>query len=162
MKFDIARLGPAVGLIGLCALLSLLTPTFLTPSNLTNVLLQSAITSVLAVGMTFVILTAGIDLGVGSVLALCGVMVGHALLIWNLPLVVGLLIALAVGSLCGWVNGMLITKGKLPPFIATLGMMSAARGMAYVVSGGRPYSGYGEKYPGFLTISNAAVMIFLM
>lgn len=162
MKFDIARLGPAVGLIGLCALLSLLTPTFLTPSNLTNVLLQSAITSVLAVGMTFVILTAGIDLGVGSVLALCGVMVGHALLVWNLPLMVGLLIALAVGSLCGWVNGMLITKGKLPPFIATLGMMSAARGMAYVVSGGRPYSGYGEKYPGFLTISNAAVMIFLM
>ena len=162
MKLDLTRLGPAVGLIGLCALLTLLTPTFLTPGNLTNVLLQSAITSVLAVGMTFVILTAGIDLGVGSVLALCGVMVGHALLVWNLPLILGLLIALAVGSVCGLINGVLITKGKLPPFIATLGMMSAARGMAYVVSGGRPYSGYGESYPAFLSISNAAVMIFLM
>ena len=162
MKFDLSKLGPAVGLVGLCALLTLLTPTFFTPSNLTNVLLQSAITSVLAVGMTFVILTAGIDLGVGSVLALCGVMVGQALLVWQLPLLLGLMIALAVGSLCGWINGVLITKGKLPPFIATLGMMSAARGMAYVVSGGRPYSGYGETHPGFLTISNAAVMIFLM
>jgi ribose transport system substrate-binding protein/ribose transport system permease protein len=162
MKFDISRLGPALGLIGLCALLAMLTPTFLTPSNLTNVLLQSAITSVLAVGMTFVILTAGIDLGVGSVLALSGVMVGHALLVWNLPLVLGLLVALTVGALCGLINGVLITKGKLPPFIATLGMMSAARGMAYVVSGGRPYSGYGEQFPAFLSISSAAMMIFLM
>lgn len=162
MKLDLSKLGPALGLVALCLLLTLLTPTFLTADNLTNVLLQSAITSVLAVGMTFVILTAGIDLGVGSVLALSGIVFGHAMFVWNLPLVAGLLIALLVGAITGFVNGVLITKGNLPPFIATLGMMSAARGLAYVVSGGRPYSGYGELSPTFLKLSNASVMILAM
>ncbi|MGE0495978.1 MAG: substrate-binding domain-containing protein [Vulcanimicrobiota bacterium] len=139
----------------------MLTPTFLTADNLTNVLLQSAITSVLAVGMTFVILTGGIDLGVGSVLALSGVALGHTLKSGT-PLVVGLAVGLAVGAACGLVNGTLITKGKLPPFIATLGMMSAARGLGYVISGGRPYSGYGQQFPAFLALAKAGVMIVIM
>lgn len=158
MKF---KLGPALGLLGLCALLAMLTPTFLTPENLKNVLLQSAITSVLAVGMTFVILTAGIDLGVGSVLALSGVALGMSLKS-GAPLLLGLLIGLGVGTCCGFLNGVLITKGKLPPFIATLGMMSAARGMGYVLSGGRPFSGFGAEFPAFLSLSSAPVMIFIM
>ena len=161
MKIDLSKLGPAIGLLGLCLLLSLLTPTFYEPDNLKNVLLQSAITSVLAVGMTFVILTAGIDLGVGSVLALSGVALGHTLKA-GASLPVGLMVALLVGTLCGFLNGVLITKGKLPPFIATLGMMSAARGLGYVISGGRPYSGYGDEFPLFLKLSSAPVMIFAM
>lgn len=161
MRIDMSKLGPAVGLLALSLLLSMLTPSFLTPDNLKNILLQSAITSVLAVGMTFVILTAGIDLGVGSVLALSGVTLGFTLKS-GAPLLVGLLVGLAVGGVCGLLNGVLITKGKLPPFIATLGMMSAARGMGYVVSGGRPFSGYGEQHPLFLQLASAPVMICLM
>lgn len=161
MKFDVSKLGPAIGLVLLCGLLSLLTPAFLTVDNLQNVLLQSTITAVLAVGMTFVILTAGIDLGVGSVLALSGVTMGYTLKA-GVPLVLALLLGLVIGSACGLINGLLITKGKLPPFIATLGMMSAARGMAYVVSGGRPFSGFGQEHPNFLSLSAPPVMIGLM
>lgn len=158
MKNVLARFGPAIGLVGLAALLAVLTPNFLTPSNLMNVLLQSAINGVLAVGMTFVILTGGIDLSVGSVLALAGVVLGD-LMQQGVPAPAAILACLAVGGLCGVLNGLLITRGNLPPFIATLGMMSAARGMALVYSGGKPVTGFHE---GFLALSQGPVMIAFM
>jgi ribose/xylose/arabinose/galactoside ABC-type transport system permease subunit/ABC-type sugar transport system substrate-binding protein len=138
-------LGPGLALLVLAALLSLLTPSFLHADNLTNVLLQSAINAVLAAGMTFVILTGGIDLAVGSTLALSGMVLGH-LLLSGVVIPLAVLGCLAVGSMVGWVNGLLITRGKLPPFIATLGMMSAARGLALVYSGGRPDSGFSAAF----------------
>ena len=151
-------LGPGLAFLALSGLLSLLTPAFLNPANLSNVLLQSAINAVLAAGMTFVILTGGIDLAVGSVLALSGMVLGR-LLSHGVPIPVAVLASLGVGALLGLLNGLMITRGKLPPFIATLGMMSSARGLALVFSGGRPETGFP---PAFLALADGPVLVFTM
>lgn len=148
------RLGTLAGLIGLCLLLWILTPHFLTVSNLLNVLEQTSINAVIAVGMTFVILSAGIDLSVGSVLALSGVVMASLLQAgWAPPLAVG--VGLAAGFVFGALNGVAITWGRLPPFIATLGMMSIARGCALLFTEGRPVSGFEE---GFRSLATARLL----
>jgi ribose/xylose/arabinose/galactoside ABC-type transport system permease subunit len=104
---------------------------------------QTAINAVIAVGMTFVILSAGIDLSVGSIAALAGVVMADRLQAgW--PLLPAIAAGVLTGALCGLVSGLLITRGKLPPFIATLGMMSVARGAALLFTDGRPISGFDE------------------
>jgi ribose transport system permease protein len=128
----------------------ILTPHFLTISNLLNIAEQATIIAIIAVGMTFVIITGGIDLSVGSVLAFSGVVMASALQ-HEVPLPVALLIGLGVGLLCGLVNGILITVGRLPPFIATLGMMSVARGAALMFTEGRPISGFSENFRSLAT-----------
>jgi ribose/xylose/arabinose/galactoside ABC-type transport system permease subunit len=147
------RFGTLVGLLALCAVLWILTPHFLTISNLLNVAQQTSINAIVAVGMTFVILSGGIDLSVGSIVAVSGVALGFALQA-DQPLVVALAAALAVGLLCGQINGILIDRGGLPPFIVTLGMMSMARGAALVVTEGRPISGFDE---GFRALATATI-----
>ncbi|HOJ60992.1 MAG TPA: ribose ABC transporter permease [bacterium] len=137
--------GPLAGLIVLCLLLSIATPHFFTSSNLTNVAQQASVNAIVSIGMTFVILTAGIDLSVGSVLALVGVVLA-SLLRAGLPMPLAVGIALAGGFGCGTVNGVLVCWGRLPPFIVTLGMMSMARGGALVYTGGRPISGFEEPF----------------
>lgn len=139
------QLGTFLGLLFLCLILWIMIPYFLTISNLLNVLEQSSINAIIAVGMTFVIITAGIDLSVGSILAFSGVVMASALQS-GLPLPLALLIGLATGTICGLINGSLISFGKLPPFIVTLGMMSVARGAALVFTDGRPVSGFGEGF----------------
>ena len=118
--------------------LTLTTETFLSVANLTNVARQVSINGILAVGVTFVLLTAGVDLSLGSVVALSGVACAtfahpgdHSVIV---PIAVGLL----TGAACGLVNGVLVTRGGVAPFIVTLGMMTIARGLALIVSGGRP------------------------
>jgi ribose/xylose/arabinose/galactoside ABC-type transport system permease subunit len=139
------QLGTFAGLLALCSILWAATPHFLTVSNLLNVLEQTAINAIVAVGMTFVIISGGIDLSVGSILALSGIALGSALQAGvAAPLAIAL--ALAVGLACGLVNGALVTFGRLPPFIATLGMMSVARGAALMLAEGRPISGFGEEF----------------
>nr|WP_246064827.1 ABC transporter permease [Melghirimyces algeriensis] len=119
------------------ALMSILTPHFFTYFNLINVVRQVSFIGIVAMGVTFVIITKGIDLSSGSVIALVSVMAasfaqgGHSL-------VVPILIGLGIGALTGLINGTIATKGMIPPFIATLGMMTAARGMALLYSNGRP------------------------
>jgi ribose transport system permease protein len=135
------QLGTLSGLVGLCVVLWALTPHFLTVSNLLNIAEQAAIIAIVAVGMTFVIITGGIDLSVGSVLAFAGVVMASALHA-EVPVPVALAAALGTGLFCGLVNGALITLGRLPPFIATLGMMSVARGTALMFTEGRPVSGF--------------------
>ena len=135
------QLGTLSGLFGLCVVLWALTPHFLTVSNLLNVAEQAAIIAIVAVGMTFVIITGGIDLSVGSVLAFAGVVMADVLH-RDVPLPLALAVALGTGLCCGLVNGALITVGRLPPFIATLGMMSVARGTALMFTEGRPVSGF--------------------
>ena len=135
------ELGTLGGLLALCLLLTALTPYFLTVSNLLNVMEQTSINAVIAVGMTFVILSGGIDLSVGSLVALSGVVMASALQA-GAPIPVALLAGLLTGALCGLVNGGLVTLGRLPPFIATLGMMSVARGAALLLTDGRPVSGF--------------------
>lgn len=144
------RFGTLIGLVALCAVLWALTPHFLTVSNLLNVAQQTSINAIVAVGMTFVILSGGIDLSVGSIVALSGVVLGlmlHA----EQPVAIAILAALGAGALCGQVNGLLIDRGRLPPFIVTLGMMSMARGAALLVTEGRPISGFDEAFRALAT-----------
>jgi ribose transport system permease protein len=148
------QLGTLAGLLTLCVILWVATPHFLTVSNLLNVLEQTALNAVVAVGMTFVIISGGIDLSVGSVLALAGICLALALEA-GVPAPAAIAIALAVGVACGLVNGLLITLGRLPPFIATLGMMSVARGVALLMAEGRPISGFSE---GFRAIATERIL----
>ena len=137
------QFGTLFGLLALCIVLWILTPYFLTVSNLLNIAEQTAIIAIVATGMTFVIITAGIDLSVGSVLAFSGVVMA-SLLHTRVPLPLALIAGIAVGFLSGTLNGLLITLGRLPPFIATLGMMSVARGAALLFTEGRPISGFSD------------------
>jgi ribose transport system permease protein len=139
------QFGTAIGLVALCAALWILTPHFLTVSNLLNVVEQTSINAIVAVGMTFVILSAGIDLSVGSIVALAGVVLGTALQ-GGQPLIIALTLSLAAGLGCGVANGLLISWGRLPPFIVTLGMMSIARGAALLFTEGRPVSGFDASF----------------
>lgn len=148
-------LGTFAGLMALCLTLWVATPHFLTVSNLLNVLEQTAINAIVAVGMTFVIISGGIDLSVGSVLALSGIALGSALQA-GAAVPVAIALALAVGLGCGLVNGVLVTFGRLPPFIATLGMMSVARGAALMLAEGRPISGFDD---GFRMLATGRVLM---
>jgi ribose/xylose/arabinose/galactoside ABC-type transport system permease subunit len=147
------RFGTLIGLIVLCGVLAVLTPYFLTVSNLLNIAEQTSINAIVAVGMTFVILSGGIDLSVGSIVALSGVVLGMALRDQQ-PVALAILIALAIGVICGQINGILIDRGGLPPFIVTLGMMSIARGAALVITEGRPISGF---EPAFRALATARI-----
>jgi len=139
------QFGTLIGLVALCAVLWILTPHFLTVSNLLNVAEQTSINAIVAVGMTFVILSGGIDLSVGSLVALAGVVLGTGLQSGQ-PLPLALALALAAGLACGLGNGALISWGGLPPFIVTLGTMSIARGAALLFTEGRPISGFDESF----------------
>jgi ribose transport system permease protein len=121
-------------LIGVGALLS---PNFLTASNLANVSRQGSIVGILAIGMTFVILTAGIDLSVGSILGLVAISFAGAMAM-DVPWPLAILIALAIGGGTGAINGLGITRGGLQPFIMTLGMLVIARGVTLTIADGRP------------------------
>ena len=144
------QFGTVIGLVALCAVLWILTPHFLTVSNLLNVTEQTSINAIVAVGMTFVIISGGIDLSVGSIVALSGVVLGTALQ-GGQPLVIALLLAAAVGVVAGLANGSLISWGGLPPFIVTLGTMSIARGAALLFTEGRPISGFNPTFRALAT-----------
>jgi ribose/xylose/arabinose/galactoside ABC-type transport system permease subunit len=147
------QLGTVLGLVVLGTVLAVLSPFFLTTANLLTVLEQTSINAIIAVGMTFVIVSGGIDLSVGSVLALAGIALAGLLRAGagTGPAIAG---ALGVGLLCGLINGLLVTLGRLPPFIATLGMMSMARGGALLATAGRPISGF---EPGFRRLATGEV-----
>lgn len=145
MSHSARQLGTLGGLIGLCVVLWILTPHFLTVSNLINVAQQTSINAIIAVGLTFVIISGGIDLSVGSIVAFAGVVMA-SLLERAVPAPVAVLAGLGAGSACGLINGALISWGRLPPFIATLGMMSVARGGALLYTDGRPISGFSESF----------------
>lgn len=132
------RGGPVIVLLLLAVYLSLVTPYFLTVGNLVNIARQVSINTILSVGQTLVIISGGIDLSVGAVLALSASLGAVAMTSWGWNLWAGMALALLCGSLFGAVNGLVITKGRIPDFIATLGMQSTARGIALIVTGGLP------------------------
>jgi ribose transport system permease protein len=149
-RFHARQFGTLLGLLVLCGVLWALTPHFLTVANLLNIAQQTAINAIVAVGMTYVIISGGIDLSVGSIVALSGVTLGWALQDGQtLPLALG--ISLLVGAGCGLVNGVIVSWGGLPPFIATLGMMSIARGAALLFTEGRPVSGFDSGFRSLAT-----------
>ncbi|PWI18276.1 transporter [Streptomyces sp. Act143] len=130
--------GALTALIVLVIAMSALSGDFLTTDNLLNVGVQAAVTAILAFGVTFVIVSAGIDLSVGSVAALSATVLAWSATSEGMPVVLAVLLAIATGIACGLVNGFLISYGKLPPFIATLAMLSVARGLSLVISQGSP------------------------
>ena len=129
-----------VALLAECLILALATDSFMTESNLSNVVRQNAFTAILAAGMSLVILTGGIDLSVGSVVGLAGVLSADAL-VRGAGLPAGVAVGLIVGLLVGTVNGLAVTKLRVPPFIVTLAMMLIARGAAYKYTNARTISG---------------------
>ncbi|MGW3649386.1 ABC transporter permease/substrate-binding protein [Streptomyces sp. NPDC000878] len=130
--------GALTALIVLVIAMSALSGDFLTTDNLLNVGVQAAVTAVLAFGVTFVIVSAGIDLSVGSVAALSATVLAWAATSEGVPVAIAVVLAVLTGIACGLVNGFLISYGKLPPFIATLAMLSVGRGLSLVISQGSP------------------------
>jgi len=133
----IQRLLPFLSLIILFIALSIASPYFLTANNLTSVSRQTAVFNTMALGMTIVIISGGIDLSVGSILGLSG-LIGTMALERGYPIVLGVLIGILVGMLCGFVNGLLVTRLKIPPFVVTLGTLGIYRGLALIFSNGLP------------------------
>ena len=144
---DIIQKFAALGsLFVLIAVFSLTSSAFFTVNNAMTIALQVTSIALLGIGATCVIITGGIDLSVGSVLALAGVVAALAVRDFGIPVPFAMLIGILTGSVCGWINGLLVTKMKLPPFIATLGMMLIARGVALQITGARAVSGLGETF----------------
>jgi ribose transport system permease protein len=140
-RFHARQFGTLLGLAALSVVLWAMTPYFLTIANLLNIAQQTSINAIVAVGMTYVIISGGIDLSVGSIVALSGVALGAALQDGQ-AVPIALAIAILVGLACGLLNGIIVSWGGLPPFIVTLGMMSIARGAALLFTEGRPVSGF--------------------
>ncbi|MEV0407559.1 ABC transporter permease [Actinoallomurus sp. NPDC050550] len=159
--------GPAFGLLGLCIALYIATPYFLTWNNVLNIVDQVTILGILALGATAVIVTGGIDLSVGAVLALSMMVLGWLSHHAHLPLWLSAVVAVAVGAVCGLANGLGVTLTKLPPFIATLAMLSIARGVANVITDGQQIVGYAPwfdnlsstRYLGIFTVTSVVLIL---
>ena len=134
--------GPLVGLLVLCIFLSISTDAFLSLRNGLNILDQITVLGIMAVGMTFVILIGGIDLSVGSVLALSMMVMGWTANIAGMPMPLAVVFALAASAVSGLLVGILVTMFRVPAFIATLAMMSAARGVANMITDGQQIVGF--------------------
>ena len=152
------QLLPFCSLIFIISLCTFLEPdNFLSTRNLINVLCRSSINGIMAAGMTYIIITGGIDLSVGSMLAMCGMFGAASMLFFSggtwsqiatgsyihmglLAMIAGTLVSILAGAVCGFANGMLITKLKLAPFIVTLGTMSIFRGITYVMNANKPFA----------------------
>lgn len=144
---DIIQKFAALGsLVLLTIVFSATSNAFFTVNNAMTIALQVTSIALLGIGATCVIITGGIDLSVGSVLALAGVVAALAVKELGMPVPIGMLIGILTGSLCGFINGVLVTRFKLPPFIATLGTMLIARGVALQITGARAVSGLGESF----------------
>jgi ribose transport system permease protein len=141
-------------LIILILFFSITSSNFLQYTNIIGILLSTAVTGVLALGATFVIITGGIDLSIGTVMTLCSVMTGVFITFWSLPTPLGILGGVLTGALCGFLNGVTIAKMRVPPFIVTLAMMMIAKGLALVISGTKPI--YFNSAPKFTEISLGA------
>ncbi|MBF4580586.1 ABC transporter permease [Frigoribacterium sp. VKM Ac-2530] len=159
--------GALAGLIVLFIVLSLCAPNFLSGRNLVNVVDQVTVIGILALGATAVIITGGIDLSVGSVLALSTMVLGWLSHDGGWPLPLAMLVAVAVGAAAGALNGLGVTMLRLPPFIATLAMMSIARGLANLITDGQQIVGYPEwfyelssnRYLGFLAVTALLLIV---
>jgi ribose transport system permease protein len=139
----LSKFGALIGLVLLFIIMTLLNSQFLTLNNIMNIASQSSINALLGVGMLLTILTAGIDLSVGSILALSIMVMGVVVVNAGMNPFLGIFVCLGVGALIGWLNGILLTKLRLPhPFISTLGTMNVARGIALIITGAAPIAGF--------------------
>ncbi len=144
--FQIKEIGILIILLVLMGFLGITTRSFLTSENLLTALLNISFIAIMAFGETMVIITAGIDLSVGSILGISSVVIALLLHDYHMAMAPAILSGLLMGTVMGLVNGFLVTKLKLPPFIATMGMLSIGRGLAYVLTGGWPISPFPEAF----------------
>ena len=145
--------GPLIGLLLLCVVFSFSTSgAFLSVRNGLNVLDQVTVLGILSIGMTAVIVTGGIDLSVGSNLALSMMVMGWLSHNLNVPLALSMFAAVLVGGVCGLANGLLVTKARLPAFIATLSVMTIARGLANIITDGQQIVGYPDWFDNLATV----------
>lgn len=165
LKELLGKLGPVLALLVLMVIVTILNPNFIAPINLLNLLRQVSVNALIAFGMTFVILTGGIDLSVGSTLALSGALVA-GMIASGLDPILAMIIGVVIGGVLGAVNGLLITKGKMAPFIATLATMTIYRGATLVYTDGNPITGIGDsfifKFIGRGYLFNIPVPVILM
>ena len=157
--FSIESIGIYVFLVALIIFFSLMTGAFLTFNNFIVILRQMSIIGICAFGETFVVIAGGIDLSVGSIVALSGVISASLAKFLNVPIPIAFLAGIAVGSLCGLLNGTLVTRVKIPPIIVTLGTLTIIRGLAFIIVGGHTVFGLpvnyrvlGRSYIGFIPI----------
>lgn len=143
--FAVGSLGPVLALIVLIIVVTALNPSFITTDNLLNLLRQVSINALIAFGMSFVILTGGIDLSVGSTLALSGALTAGIIASGISPLI-AMCLGMLLGAFLGMINGILIAKGNLAPFIATLATMTIYRGATLVFTDGNPITGIGDSF----------------
>ena len=158
------KIGVLIALVILVVVLSIFAPNFATSSNIFSVLQQIAVNGIIAVGMTYVILLGGIDLSVGSIVAFTGLVVALAMKN-GIPVIVALLIGILVGGAIGFLNGVLISKVKLQPFVATLGTMTMFRGLAYTITNGQPVYQLPEFFTGlagFIGLVPKPVIIMIL
>lgn len=144
-KSIIMKYKALLGFLVLCVVMAILSPRFLSVANIKNVLTQVSVNAIIAIGMTFVILTGGIDLSVGSTLAISGA-VAATLIKGNCNIFVAIIAALIVGAIVGLFNGIFIAKGRIQAFIATLATMTVFRGVTQVYTNGTPVSKLGESF----------------
>ncbi|GAB2560273.1 ABC transporter permease [Spirosoma aerophilum] len=166
----LGQYGLFIAFIVICLVLTLVTPKFLTVQNLMIIVTQVSINALLAFGVTFVIIAGGIDLSIGSMVAVTGVVAASFAHPDTYPVVVPVLAGLAAGLLFGAFNGFIITRSKVPPFIVTLGTMTIGRGLALILSKGRPVSNLsdsfnflgGGKILGVPTLILILIMLFIV
>jgi Ribose/xylose/arabinose/galactoside ABC-type transport systems, permease components len=167
IKEKISKFGSVLGLVLLCIVLSVISSDFLTVKNIMNITSQASITCLISMGMLLAILTAGIDLSVGSMLALSSCLMGIAIVKWNWNPLLAILLCLVMGLFLGLINGLLLTKLRLPhPFISTMGMKNVARGLALIITAASPISGFpksilylGSGFIGVVPVSFILVII---
>lgn len=171
LRAGLQQLLAFAGLIVIMIVFSFASPVFFTFGNLVgNMLFSTVVIGTLALGTTFVIITAGIDLSIGTGMALCAVMAGNFITTMGLPWQLGVVLAIAFGGVVGLVNGILVAVAKLPPFIATLAMMMVAEGLALVLSNSAPIYIDAESAGGFMQLSTGtlipkvpnAVLVFIV
>lgn len=154
IKDNLFKYKSILALIVLCIIVSVISPTFLAVSNLRNLFTQISVNAVISLGMTFVILTGGIDLSVGSIVAIAGAV--SAVTIKNTGSIsLGILAALLTGIAVGFINGIIVSKGRIQAFIATLATQTVFRGVTYVFTGGNPISGLGDS---FIKLTNSRIL----
>lgn len=141
----IRKLGPLLALVLLMAIVTIMNPNFIQPSNLLNLLRQVSVNGLIAFGMTFVIITGGIDLSVGSMLALSSALTA-GIMASGLNPVLAIFLGLVFGAVFGVVNGLFVAKGNMAPFIVTLASMTIYRGLTLVFTNGNPITGFGDSF----------------
>ena len=150
------RLLAFAGLVALIVVFSIASGNFLQTDNLVSILQATAVNGVLAIACTLVIVSGGIDLSVGCLMTFCAVVTGVVLTNWGMPLPLGIATAIACGAACGGLSGWLVAQLRVPPFIATLGMMMLLKGLALVISGSKPI--YFLDTPGFESIAQDSLL----